>query len=89
MTSIATALMAVACGGSHGTMRTDTPALPYQKPDVSEITGIPEEDAPQAAPESAPTPQPAADASAVSPSASKPASAPATPAGKAPALPKK
>lgn len=88
MTSIAAALMAVACGGSHGAMRTDTPALPYQKPDISEITGIPEEEAPQAAPDSAPAPHPAAESPAATPS-SKPAPASVAPAGKASALPKK
>ena len=32
------------CGGDHGKMRVDSPATPYQKPDISEITGIDEPD---------------------------------------------
>lgn len=51
MTLIVVALLAVACGGSHGKMRTDTPVLAYQKPDISEITGIPE---PESGEEAAP-----------------------------------
>jgi hypothetical protein len=50
MTLIAVALLAVSCGGSHGKMRTDTPVLAYQKPDISEITGIPEPESDEEAP---------------------------------------
>ena len=32
------------CGGSRGKMVVDSPATPYQKPDISEITGIDEPD---------------------------------------------
>jgi hypothetical protein len=55
-----------ACGGHHGTLRVDSPVTPYQKPDISEITGIDEDDAssdegekPAAAPAPAPAPAPA------------------------------
>jgi hypothetical protein len=34
----------VACGGQHGRLTVDVPVLPYQPPDISEITGIPEPD---------------------------------------------
>jgi hypothetical protein len=35
-----------ACGGpAHGKLRVDTPILSYQKPDISEITGIDEDEA--------------------------------------------
>lgn len=54
ITPIAVALLAVACGGSHGTMRTDTPILAYQKPDVSEITGVPEPEPSDGAPAATP-----------------------------------
>ncbi len=33
-----------ACGGSTGKMKVDSPATPYQKPDISEITGIEDPD---------------------------------------------
>ena len=33
-----------ACGGSVGKLAVDSPVLPYQPPDISEITGIPEPD---------------------------------------------
>ncbi len=31
------------CGGSRGKVVVDSPALPYQAPDISEITGIDED----------------------------------------------
>ena len=31
------------CLGPRGKLQVDTPALPYQKPDISEITGIDED----------------------------------------------
>jgi hypothetical protein len=56
-------LLAGACGGHHGTLRVDSPVTPYEKPDISEITGIDEDDAssdegekPAAAPAPAPAP---------------------------------
>jgi hypothetical protein len=60
-------LLAGACGGHHGTLRVDSPVTPYEKPDISEITGIDEDDAsttdegekPAAAPAPAPAPAPA------------------------------
>ncbi|HUJ57939.1 MAG TPA: hypothetical protein VLX92_05590 [Kofleriaceae bacterium] len=36
-------LAAAGCG-HHGQMIVDTPITPYQKPDISEITGIDEDD---------------------------------------------
>ncbi|HTR54212.1 MAG TPA: hypothetical protein VMJ10_26150 [Kofleriaceae bacterium] len=33
-----------ACGGPQGHMMVDTPVLAYQKPDISDITGIDEDD---------------------------------------------
>ena len=38
------ALGATACGGSPGKMVVDVSTLPYQAPDISEITGIEEPD---------------------------------------------
>jgi hypothetical protein len=56
-----------ACGGHTGKMVVDTPIRPYQKPDISEITGIDEDDADAGsgsaatpAPAGAPAPAPAA-----------------------------
>ncbi|CAN5588287.1 hypothetical protein BH11MYX1_BH11MYX1_22060 [soil metagenome] len=58
----ATLLMVLlgACGGHHGAMRVDSPVTPYQAPDISELTGI-DEDEPASAEDSAPaaTPTPA------------------------------
>jgi hypothetical protein len=34
-----------ACGGAQGKLSVDTPLLPYQKPDISEITHIDDDDA--------------------------------------------
>jgi hypothetical protein len=51
-----------ACGGHHGKLVADSPVTPYEKPDISEITGIDEDEtpaetsAPAAAPEKAPAP---------------------------------
>jgi hypothetical protein len=66
-------LLSVALGAcAHsGRVRVDTPIAPYQKPDISEITGIDDDDeaaaldanaksnAPAAAPAPAPAPAPA------------------------------
>ena len=60
-----------ACGGHHGKLVADSPVTPYEKPDISEITGIDEDDAPA---ETAPAP--AAETKAA------PAPAPAAPAKK-------
>ena len=46
-----------ACGGHHGKLVADSPVTPYEKPDISEITGIDEDETPAetpAAPEKAP-----------------------------------
>ena len=43
-----------ACGGHHGKLVADSPVTPYEKPDISEITGIDEDETP------AETPAPAA-----------------------------
>lgn len=50
-----------ACGGHHGQIHTDSPITPYEKPDISEITGIDEDEASDAAeaPKPAPTATPA------------------------------
>jgi hypothetical protein len=40
---IGAAIALASCGGSRGTVRVDTPILPYQAPDISEITGIDED----------------------------------------------
>lgn len=77
-------LATVGCGGpTQNKVMADTPALPYQAPDIAEITGIDEdeepaeEDEPAEEPAPAPAPQPAAAPAA-------PAT-PAAPAAKAPA----
>ena len=59
-----------ACGGHHGKLVADSPVTPYEKPDISEITGIDEDETP------AETPAPAAPEKAPAPAA------PATPAKK-------
>ncbi len=64
-------LLAGACGGHHGTLRVDSPVTPYQAPDISELTGI-EEEEPASADDAAPAP-------------AAPAPAPAAPAPAAPA----
>ncbi|MEO8840060.1 MAG: hypothetical protein ABI591_03175 [Kofleriaceae bacterium] len=55
-----------ACGGHHGKLVADSPVTPYEKPDISEITGIDEDEAPAETPapalEKAPAPAPAAPA---------------------------
>ena len=59
---IATA--ATGCWGGNRKIMADTPVLPYQAPDISEITGIEEPDTDSdsdegsAAPAPAPTPEP-------------------------------
>jgi hypothetical protein len=40
---IGTAIVLASCGGSRGHVVVDTPVLPYQAPDISEITGIDED----------------------------------------------
>ena len=40
---IGTAIVLASCGGSRGRVVVDSPALPYQAPDISEITGIDED----------------------------------------------
>jgi hypothetical protein len=56
-----------ACGGHHGTLRVDSPVTPYQAPDISELTGI-EEEEPAAADDTTPAPAPAAPAASPTPS---------------------
>jgi hypothetical protein len=52
-------LSLAACGGAAaGKIMADTPVLPYQAPDISEITGIEEPDESEAT-EKAPAPPPA------------------------------
>ncbi len=46
----------LAACGHQGKMVVDTPIAPYQKPDISEITGIDEDDAEQPAAKPAPVP---------------------------------
>jgi len=41
---IGAAIVLASCGGSRGRMVVDSPTLPYQAPDISEITGIDEDD---------------------------------------------
>jgi pyruvate dehydrogenase E2 component (dihydrolipoamide acetyltransferase) len=74
---------ATACGGAkQNKIMADTPALPYQAPDIAEITGIEEDDEDEATAQEA---EPAAPAPAPAPApAASPAAAPA-PAPKAPA----
>ncbi len=36
---------ALAACGAHGQVRVDSPVLPYQAPDISDITGIDDDDA--------------------------------------------
>ena len=62
---------AFGCGGSHGKLRADTPVLAYQKPDISEITGIDEDEATEK--EEAPAPAPAAKPAEAKPAETKPA----------------
>lgn len=41
---ISAAIVLASCGGSRGKIVVDTPVLPYQAPDISEITGIDDDD---------------------------------------------
>jgi hypothetical protein len=41
---ISAAVVLASCGGSRGKIVVDTPVLPYQAPDISEITGIDDDD---------------------------------------------
>lgn len=53
-------LSLAACGGGGaGKIMADTPVLPYQPPDISEITGIEEPDEADAEQKPAPAPAPA------------------------------
>jgi hypothetical protein len=63
----------LAACGAHGQMRVDTPITPYVAPDISDITGIDDDDATDSDTGSAATPAPA------------PTATPAPPAGPAPA----
>jgi hypothetical protein len=40
---ISAAIVLASCGGSRGRVVVDSPVLPYQAPDISEITGIDED----------------------------------------------
>jgi hypothetical protein len=73
----------LAACGAHGQMRVDSPVTPYVAPDISDITGIDEDDATDSdAGSAAATPAPAP-ASAATPAAQSSGTAPATkPAGK-------
>jgi hypothetical protein len=51
-----------ACGGHHGKLVADSPVTPYEKPDISEITGIDEDETPAETPAAAPEKAPAAPA---------------------------
>ncbi len=85
LASVGFGVLATACGGGGaGKIMADTPALPYQAPDIDEITGIDPDEEPAEQPEPAPAPAPAP---APTPAAATPpAPAPkATPAPKAPA----
>lgn len=42
---ISTAIVLASCGGSRGKVVVDTPVLPYQAPDIDEITGADDDDA--------------------------------------------
>ena len=53
-----------ACGGHHGKLVADSPVTPYEKPDISEITGIDEDETPAETPPAAPEKAPAAPAAA-------------------------
>jgi len=67
-----------ACAAPRNKVMADTPVLPYQAPDIAEITGIeePDEDAEE---QEAPAPAPAPEHKTEAP-APAPAPAPATPA---------
>lgn len=84
--TVAVVTTAAACGSSQNKVMADTPVLPYQSPDISEITGIDEDEddvddtEPDEAPSAAPAPAPAP-AAAPAPAPAK--AAPAKPAAKA------
>ncbi|HEY1551163.1 MAG TPA: hypothetical protein VGG28_25210 [Kofleriaceae bacterium] len=67
----------LAACGTHGQMRVDSPATPYIAPDISDITGIDEDDATDSDAGSAATPAPAPAATPASGTAPAP-----KPAGK-------
>ncbi len=70
----ATLLMVLlgACGGHHGKLVADTPATPYIAPDISDLTGIDEDESSSDDSSEAPAPAPAP-----APPAAAPAPAPA------------
>jgi hypothetical protein len=78
-----------ACAGTPNKIMADTPVLPYQEPDIEEITGIDEPDEEEEeeseAPAAAPAPAPAPAAATPAPAAQAPAKTAAKPAAKAPA----
>jgi hypothetical protein len=80
-----------ACAHPQNKIMADTPVLPYQAPDIAEITGIeePDEDAEEQEPAPAPAPEAHKAEPAPAPAPAKPATpaAPAKPPAKAPAKP--
>src|SRR5687767_2713850 len=77
------ATTAVACASPRNKVMADVSVLPYQAPDISEITGIEEPDEDEESTEApAPAPAPAAAAPAPAPA---PAAAPAAPTPAKPA----
>jgi len=76
-----------ACGSTQNKVLADTPVLPYQAPDIAEITGIEEDEEPadeaEEAPAPAPAPAPTPTAAATPAASPVPAQTPAkTPAKK-------
>ena len=72
-------VLVTACYGTPGKLSVDSPALPYEPPDISEITGIDEEEEEEMeqvestpAPTAAPTPTPAATGTGAAPGAAQP-----------------
>ena len=69
------------CGHTPNKVMADTTVLPYQQPDIAEITGIEEDeepaDEPEEAPEAAPAPAPTPAAAPAPTPAPAPAPAPA------------
>jgi hypothetical protein len=65
-----------ACG-AHGQMRVDSPVTPYVAPDISDITGIDEDDASDSDAGSATAPAPAPTPAATPASGTAPAPKPA------------
>jgi hypothetical protein len=67
----------VAACGQHGQMRVDSPVTPYVAPDISDITGIDEDDASDSDAGSATAPAPAPAPAATPTSGTAPAPKPA------------